>query len=86
VSHREVNAASRSMCLPHLQAPQTSALRKSTSAYSECYRNMLHKDRQCMDNSEGRCTPVVSQQGTSTATDVCMAEAEPADVSVRLEK
>jgi len=47
---------------------------------------MSHRDRQCMDNSEGRFTPVLSRQDMSAAADVYMAEAEPADVSMRLEK
>jgi len=86
MSHREVNAASRLMHLLHLQAPQTSAARESTSPDRELCRKTSHRDRQCMDNSEGRFTPVVSWQDMSAAADVCMAEAEPADFSMRLEK
>ena len=74
------------MHLPHLQAPQTSAATESTSRDREHRRKMSHRDRQCMDNSEGRFTPVLSRQDMSAAADVYMAEAEPADVSMRLEK
>ena len=86
MSHRGVNAASRLMHLPHLQAPQTSTVRESTSSDREHRRKMSHRDRQCTDNSEGRFTPIVSRQDMSAVVNVCMDEAEPADVSVRLEK
>ena len=85
--HREVNAASRLMCLPYLQAPQVPAVRESTSPDRERRRKTPHRDRQCTDNNEGRSPPVVVQQDTSAvaeaeSADVSMAEAEPADVSM----
>ena len=86
MSPREVNAASRMMCLRHLQAPQTSPVRESTSPCRKHRRKMAHRDRQCMGNSEGRFTALVSLQDMSAAVDVCMAEAESADVSMMLEK
>jgi len=86
VPHREVNAASRVLCLPHLQAPQTSAVRESALPDREHRRKMPHRDRQGTDNSEGRFTSVVSRQDVSAAANVCMTEAEFADVSMRLEK
>ena len=86
MSHREANAGSRMMHLPHLQATQITAARKSTSPDREHCRKMSQRDRQCTDNSEGRFTPVVSRQDMSAAVDVCLAEAESADVSMRLGK
>jgi len=74
------------MCLPHLQEPQTSTVRESTSPDREHRRKTAHRDRQCTDNSEGRFTAVVSLQDMSAAADVYMTEAESTDVSMTLEK
>jgi hypothetical protein len=81
MSQREVNAASRLMCLPHLQAPQAPAVRESSSPDRERRRKTPHRDRQYTDNNEGRSTPV-AQQNTSTVAEACMAEAESADVDM----
>ena len=82
MSHREVNAASKLMCLPYLQAPQAPAVRESTSPDRERRRKTPHRDRQCTDNNEGRSTAVVAQQDVSAVAEACMAEAESVDVSM----
>ena len=87
MSHREVNAASRLMCLPYLQAPRAPAVRESTSPDKERRRKTPHRDRQCTDNGEGRSTPVVAHQDMSAmaeaeSADISMAETEPADISM----
>ena len=86
MSHREVNAPSRFLSLPHLQASQTPAVRESTSPDRERRRKTPHRDRQSTDNNEGRSTPVVSHQDTSAVTEACMAEAESADVGMAEEE
>jgi len=67
------------MCLPHLQVPQAPPVRESTSPDRERRRKTPHRDRECTDNNEGRSTPVVAQQNTSTVAETRMAEAESAD-------
>jgi hypothetical protein len=68
------------MCLSHLQAPQTPAVRQSISPDRERRRKMPQRGRQCTDNTGSSSTPVVSRQHMSA-----VAEAESADVSMRLE-
>lgn len=62
------------------QAPQTPAVRQSISPDRERRRKMPQRGRQCTDNTGSSSTPVVSRQHMSA-----VAEAESADVSMRLE-